>query len=83
MITNYKEFALRRLKNAVQNIMLRDVIVNGGNKMERNMPPPSSVVSDQRFAVIVFYPIMRQPCICDSEYFSHGYYINEGSPVLL
>ena len=37
--TNYNEFALRRLlKMLYKNIMSRDVIVNGGNKMERNMP---------------------------------------------
>ena len=37
---NYKEFALRKLlKTLYKNIMSRDVIVNGGNKMERNMPP--------------------------------------------
>ena len=40
------------LKSVSTNSMSRDIIVNGGSKMERK---PSSVVNDQRFTVIVFY----------------------------
>ena len=52
-LQNCDECAWRRLLKVLeQNSMSRDIIVNGGSKMERK---PSSVVNDQRFTVIVFY----------------------------
>ena len=46
----------KTLKMQYKDIMSRDVIVNGGNKMDvTNHLVTSSVVSDQRFTVIVFY----------------------------